>query len=54
LDLPDIVRKKIIGNLVGGYPITSQHPMIANIRRFFMASGLLEHAPTAEALKHYL
>lgn len=54
LELPEIVRKKIISNLVNDYPITSQHPMIANIRRFFIASGLLEHAPTTEALKQYL
>ncbi len=54
LDIPEMVRKKIVSNLVNAYPITSQHPMISNIRRFFIQSGLLEHHPTADKLKQYL
>ncbi|WP_462164366.1 diiron oxygenase [Pseudoalteromonas xiamenensis] len=54
LNLPQVVQKRVIDNLVGGYPIGSQHPMIANIRRFFNASGLLDHEPTREQLKHYI
>lgn len=53
LDLPKMVKNKVLSNLVNVYPITSQHPMIANIRRFFMLSGILEHAPTAHALKQF-
>ncbi len=54
LNLPQAVRNKVIENLVGGYPITNQHPMIANIRRFFTTSGLVEHQPTRNQLKQYL
>lgn len=53
LSLPEVVRNKVVENLVGGYPITGQHPMIVNIRRFFIASGILEHAPTRELLAQY-
>ncbi|MBQ4879591.1 diiron oxygenase [Pseudoalteromonas luteoviolacea] len=54
LSLPQVVQKRVMDNLVGSYPITSQHPMIANIRRFFNASGLLEHEPTRMQLQQYL
>ncbi|KEY57002.1 P-aminobenzoate N-oxygenase AurF [Serratia sp. DD3] len=54
LTLPEIVKRKIIDNLVEAYPITAQHPMISNIRRFLIASGLLEHAPTRSLMKQYL
>jgi hypothetical protein len=54
LDLPAATRAQIAGDMVGAYPITSQHPMIVNIRNFFRMSGLLEHAPTRAALADYL
>jgi hypothetical protein len=54
LDLPAATRREIAGDMVGAYPITSQHPMIVNIRNFFKLSGLLDHAPTRAALASVL
>ncbi|WP_175778134.1 diiron oxygenase [Burkholderia cenocepacia] len=54
LDLPAAERARIADDMVGAYPITSQHPMIVNIRQFFRMSGLLDHAPTRAALSDYL
>ncbi|AJK49714.1 diiron oxygenase [Burkholderia plantarii] len=54
LDLPAGTRARIAADMVGAYPITSQHPMIVNIRQFFEMSGLLDHAPTRAALSDYL
>lgn len=53
LSLPGVVKAKVLENLVGGYPITGQHPMVANIRRFLIASGIFEHAPTRNLLAQY-
>lgn len=53
LGLPDIVKEKILENLVDGYPITSQHPMVTNIRRFLIASGIFAHTPTRNLLVQY-
>ncbi|MGB5885613.1 MAG: diiron oxygenase [Acinetobacter venetianus] len=53
LALPSIVKKKLIENTVDGYPITSQHPMMVNIRRFLVSSGISEHAPTRNLLEQY-
>lgn len=53
LPLPSIVRKKLIESTVDGYPITGQHPMIKNIRRFLESSGIAGHQPTRKLLSQY-
>lgn len=54
LDLPAATRERIAGDMVGAYPITNQHPMIVNIRKFLKMAGLLDHEPTRAALAQYL
>jgi hypothetical protein len=54
LALPQKTREQIASDMVGAYPITSKHPMIANIRKFLKMAGLLEHAPTRAAIIAYL
>ncbi|WP_244832094.1 diiron oxygenase [Caballeronia sp. TF1N1] len=54
LDLPRDTREQIANDMVGAYPITSKHPMIANIRKFLKMAGLLEHEPTRAAVGAYL
>lgn len=53
LSLPPIVKKKLIESTVDGYPITGQHPMIVNIRRFLVSSGIADHVPTRNLLGKY-
>lgn len=53
LALPSIVKNKLIESTVDGYPITDQHPMIINIRRFLVSSGISEHIPTRNLLSKY-
>ncbi|AJF00503.1 diiron oxygenase [Pandoraea apista] len=54
LDLPAATREQIARDMVGAYPITNQHPMIVNIRKFLKMAGLLEHEPTRAAIAQYL
>ncbi|WP_250495396.1 diiron oxygenase [Caballeronia sp. GAWG1-1] len=54
LDLPRDTREQIANDMVGAYPITSKHPMIANIRKFLKMAGLLKHEPTRAAVGAYL
>ena len=51
--LYDSLKKKLIESTVDGYPITGQHPMIVNIRRFLVSSGIADHAPTRNLLGQY-
>jgi len=53
IELPEMVKSKIIENMVSSFPITSHHPMMANIRKFFVKSGMLDHAPTKKILSQY-
>lgn len=54
LDMPDVLKKKIYEDMPAAYPITRQHPMVANIRTFLKRSSLLDHAPTRNGLDQYL
>ncbi|NRB42196.1 MAG: diiron oxygenase [Pseudomonadales bacterium] len=54
LEIPEIVKDKVISNMTKTYPITSQHPMITNIRRFLVETGILSHQPTATLLSKYI
>lgn len=54
IGLPAQQAAQVCEDLVESYPITSSHPMIANIRGFFQRSGILGHEPTRQQLASYL
>ncbi|WP_213881926.1 diiron oxygenase [Pseudomonas sp. dw_358] len=49
------VRRRLVSEVAGvAFPVNYQHPMVANIMRFFRTSGMLEHACVQAALRDYV
>ncbi|MBU2571492.1 MAG: diiron oxygenase [Gammaproteobacteria bacterium] len=53
LDISEVLMEKIREDIPTSYPITKNHPMIANIRNFLKRSGLSQHEATRTGLSRY-